>query len=92
MSNSWVQHTKDYSSKNGTSYKESLSSYTNRASYYDTQIDRSKFNRGPHLLQPDHPAMHPYIPNSTPEQRKITQEIHIQTKRSMAGKPVQFKK
>jgi hypothetical protein len=91
MSN-WCNHTKDFASANNTSFKNSLSNNTNRMDYYDTQIDRSKTSRGPFLLQSDHPAMHPFIPGLTPQQKSVKDEILIQTKRSMAGKEVQFKK
>jgi hypothetical protein len=40
-------------------------------------IDRDKFNKGPNLLQPDYPAMHPFIPNLSPQEKKIKDEILI---------------
>ena len=88
----WIEHTKKYAADNNKSYKESLSDVNNRCQYYDTMIDRNKFNRGPNLLQPDHPAMHPFIPNLTPADKKIKDEILVQTKRAMCGKPTNFKK
>lgn len=92
MSSNWINHTKEFSQKNNVNYKEALSNPQNRMQYYDTQIDRSKFNRVPHMLQPDHPAMQPYIQNSNAQQQKIINEITIQTKRHMAGKTIKFKK
>ena len=87
----WIGHTKEFAQKNKMSYGEALSNTKNRCQYYDTMIDRSKFQRGPNLLQPDHPAMHPYIPNLSPQDKKIKDEIYIQTKRSMCGKKPSFK-
>jgi hypothetical protein len=88
----WVEHTKQFSSINNMSFGESLSNVNNRCQYYDTMIDRNKYNRGPNLLQPDHPAMHPFIPNLTDADKKIKNEILVQTKRSMCGKKPTFKK
>jgi hypothetical protein len=88
----WIEHTKKFASTNNTSFGESLSNVNNRCQYYDTMIDRNKYNRGPNLLQPDHPAMHPFIPNLTAADKKIKDEILIQTKRSMCGKKTNFKK
>jgi hypothetical protein len=90
--NNWIGHTKEFAQKNKVSYGEALSNTKNRCQYYDTMIDRSKYNRGPNLLQPDHPAMHPHIPNLSPQDKKIKDEIYIQTKRSMCGKKPSFKK
>ena len=87
----WVEHTKQFSEKNNMSFGNSLSNVNNRCQYYDTMIDRNKFNRGPNLLQPDHPAMHGFIPNLTPQDKKIKDEILVQTKRSMCGKTPTFK-
>ena len=87
----WIDHTKSYACRNNKTFGESLSSIDNRCQYYDTMIDRSKYNRGPGLLQPDHPAMHPYISNLSPSDKKIKDEIYVQTKRSMCGKPHSFK-
>lgn len=89
--NNWIGHTKEFAQKNKMSYGEALSNTKNRCQYYDTMIDRSKYYRGPNLLQPDHPAMHPYIPNLSPQNKKIKDEIYIQTKRSMCGKKPSFK-
>lgn len=86
----WVDHTKTFASKNNMSFGESLSNVNNRAQFYDTMIDRDKFNRGPNLLQPDHPAMHPFIPNLSPQEKKMKDEIYIQTKRNMCGKTPTF--
>jgi len=88
----WVEHTKNFASANNMSFGDSLSNVNNRCQYYDTMIDRNKYNRGPNLLQPDHPAMHPFIPNLTDADKKIKNEIFVQTKRSMCGKPTSFKK
>jgi len=88
----WIEHTKKFAQINNTSFGESLSNVNNRCQYYDTMIDRNKYNRGPNLLQPDHPAMHPFIPNLTAADKKIKDEILIQTKRSMCGKKTNFKK
>lgn len=87
----WIEHTKEFANKNNTSFGESLSNLHNRCQYYDTMIDRNKYNRGPNLLQPDHPAMHPFIPNLSSQEKKIKDEIYVQTKRSMCGKPATFK-
>jgi hypothetical protein len=43
------------------------------------------------LLQPDHPAMHPFIPNLSASDKKIKDEIYVQTKRAMCGKSCTFK-
>jgi hypothetical protein len=88
----WIEHTKTFASTNNMSFGDSLSNVNNRCQYYDTMIDRDKFNRGPNLLQPDHPAMHPFIPNLTPSDKKIKDEIYVQTKRAMCGKTHTFKK
>ena len=88
----WIDHTKSFASANNMSFGESLSNVNNRCQYYDTMIDRNKYYRGPNLLQPDHPAMHPFIPNLTPQDKKIKDEILVQTKRSMCGKEPTFKK
>ncbi len=88
----WVDHTKAFADKHNMSFGQSLSDVNNRCQYYDTMIDRNKFNRGPNLLQPDHPAMHSFIPNLSPEAKKIKDEIYVQTKRSMCGKTPTFKK
>ena len=88
----WVEHTKTFACTNNMSFGESLSNVNNRCQYYDTMIDRDKFNRGPNLLQPDHPAMHPFIPNLTPADKKVKDEIYVQTKRAMCGKTPTFKK
>ena len=88
----WVEHTKKFATTNNKSFGESLSNVNNRCQYYDTMIDRNKYNRGPNLLQPDHPAMHAFIPNLTATDKKIKDEILIQTKRSMCGKKTNFKK
>lgn len=88
----WIEHTKTFASTNNMSFGDSLSNVNNRCQYYDTMIDRDKFNRGPNLLQPDHPAMHPFIPNLTPTDKKIKDEIYVQTKRAMCGKTHTFKK
>ena len=88
----WIDHTKAFSEKNNMSFGQSLSDVNNRCQYYDTMIDRNKFNRGPNLLQPDHPAMHPFIPNLSAESKKIKDEIYVQTKRAMCGKTPTFKK
>ena len=88
----WVEHTKKFSKNNNLSYGESLSNVKNRCQYYDTMIDRNKFNRGPHMLQPDHPAMHPFIPNLSKADKKIKDEILIQTKRHMCSKNINLKK
>ena len=87
----WIEHTKTFANKNNMSFGESLSNVDNRCQYYDTMIDRNKYNRGPNLLQPDHPAMHPFIPNLSPQDKKIKDEIYVQTKRSMSGKTPTFK-
>jgi hypothetical protein len=87
----WIKHTKQFSSNNNISYSKALSDTNNRCQYYDTMIDRKKFDRGPHLLQPDHPAMHPFIPNLSPQNKKIKDEIFVQTKRVMCGKTPSFK-
>ncbi len=88
----WIEHTKSFADKNNMSFGKSLSDVNNRCQYYDTMIDRNKFNRGPNLLQPDHPAMQPFIPNLSPQDKKIKDEIYVQTKRSMCGKTPVFKK
>ena len=88
----WIEHTKTFASTNNMSFGDSLSNVNNRCQYYDTMIDRDKFNRGPNLLQPDHPAMHPFIPNLTPSDKKVKDEIYVQTKRAMCGKTHTFKK
>ena len=90
--NKWIDHSKQFAKKNNISYGESLSNTNNRCQYYDTMIDRNKFNRGPNLLQPDHPAMHPFIPGLSASDKKIKDEILVQTKRHMCGKSVNFKK
>ena len=87
----WIEHTKQFSVNNNISYGESLSNTNNRCQYYDTMIDRNKYNRGPNLLQPDHPAMHPFIPNLSSQEKKIKDEILVQTKRAMCGKKHSFK-
>jgi hypothetical protein len=87
----WIDHTKKFASCNNMSYGDSLSNVNNRCQYYDTMIDRNKHNRGPNMLQQDHPGMHPFIPNLTNEDKKIKDEIYIQTKRAMCGKPHTFK-
>jgi hypothetical protein len=89
--NNWIDHTKEFAQENKVTYGKALSNTKNRCQYYDTMIDRSKYQRGPNLLQPDHPAMHPYIPNLSPQDKKIKDEIFIQTKRSMCGKKPSFK-
>ena len=88
----WIDHTKTFADKNNISFGDSLSNVNNRCQYYDTMIDRNKYDRGPNLLQPDHPAMHPFIPNLSPQDKKIKDEIFVQTKRSMCGKTHTFKK
>jgi hypothetical protein len=88
----WIDHTKTFADKNNISFGDSLSNVNNRCQYYDTMIDRNKYDRGPNLLQTDHPAMHPFIPNLSPQDRKIKDEIFVQTKRSMCGKTPTFKK
>jgi len=88
----WIDHTKTFADKNNISFRNSLSNVNNRCQYYDTMIDRNKYDRGPNLLQPDHPAMHPFIPNLSPQNKKIKDEIFVQTKRSMCGKTPTFKK
>jgi hypothetical protein len=88
----WVEHTKKFAYTNNMSFGDSLSNVNNRCQYYDTMIDRNKYNRGPNLLQPDHPAMHPFIPNLTEADKKIKNEILVQTKRSMCGKTPTYKK
>lgn len=88
----WIDHTKSFASANNISFGESLSNVNNRCQYYDTMIDRNKYYRGPNLLQPDHPAMQPYIPNLSAQDKKIKDEILVQTKRSMCGKEPTFKK
>ena len=88
----WIDHTKTFADKNNISFGDSLSNVNNRCQYYDTMIDRNKYDRGPNLLQPDHPAMHPFIPNLSPQDKKIKDEILVQTKRSMCGKTPTFKK
>jgi hypothetical protein len=87
----WIEHTKQFSVNNNTSYSDSLSNTNNRCQYYDTMIERNKYNRGPNLLQPDHPGMHPFIPNLSPQEKKIKDEILVQTKRAMCGKKHSFK-
>jgi hypothetical protein len=87
----WVDHTKTFATNNQISFGEALSNVDNRCQYYDTMIDRNKYNRGPHLLQPDHPAMHSFIPNLSASDKKIKDEIYVQTKRAMCGKPHTFK-
>jgi hypothetical protein len=88
----WIDHTKTFADKNNISFRDALSNVNNRCQYYDTMIDRNKYDRGPNLLQPDHPAMHPFIPNLSPQDKKIKDEIFVQTKRSMCGKTPTFKK
>ena len=88
----WIDHTKKFASDNNMSFGNSLSDVNNRCQYYDTMIDRNKYNRGPNLLQPDHPAMHPFIPNLSASDKKIKDEIYVQTKRAMCGKAHTFKK
>jgi len=88
----WIQHTKEFAEKNNMSYGVALSNTNNRCQYYDKMIDRTKTYRGPNLLQADHPGMHPFIPNMTPQEKKIKDEILIQTKRHMAGKPFNLNK
>jgi hypothetical protein len=88
----WIDHTKNFASDNNMSFGNSLSDVNNRCQYYDTMIDRNKYNRGPNLLQPDHPAMHPFIPNLSASDKKVKDEIYVQTKRAMCGKAHTFKK
>ena len=88
----WIDHTKQFAANHNISFGDSLSNTNNRCQYYDSMIDRNKYNRGPNLLQPDHPAMHPFIPNLTPADKKVKDEIYVQTKRAMCGKPPTFKK
>ena len=88
----WIDHTKKFSKDNNLSYGNSLSNVNNRCQYYDTMIDRNKFDRGPNMLQPDHPAMNPFIPNLSKEDKKIKDENLIQTKRHMSGKNTNLKK
>ena len=88
----WIDHTKTFADKNNISFGDSLSNVNNRCQYYDTMIDRNKYDRGPNLLQPDHPAMKPFIPNLSPQDKKIQDEIFVQTKRRMCGKTPTFKK
>jgi hypothetical protein len=88
----WIDHTKKFACENNMSFGNSLSDVNNRCQYYDTMIDRNKYNRGPNLLQPDHPAMHPFIPNLTEPDKKMKDEIYVQTKRAMCGKAHSFKK
>ena len=88
----WIDHTKNFASDNNMSFGNSLSDVNNRCQYYDTMIDRNKYNRGPNLLQPDHPAMHPFIPILSASDKKIKDEIYVQTKRAMCGKAHTFKK
>ncbi len=88
----WIDHTKTFADKNNISFGDSLSNVNNRCQYYDTMIDRNKYHRGPNLLQPDHPAMHPMHPNLSSQDKKIKDEILVQTKRSMCGKTHTFKK
>ena len=88
----WIDHTKQFASDNNMSFGNSLSDFNNRCQYYDTMIDRNKYNRGPNLLQPDHPAMHSFIPNLSASDKKIKDEIYVQTKRAMCGKEHTFKK
>uniref|UniRef100_A0A6C0HX41 Uncharacterized protein n=1 Tax=viral metagenome TaxID=1070528 RepID=A0A6C0HX41_9ZZZZ len=91
LQSNWVQHTKDFSQKNNVTFGAALSNTNNRCQYYDTMIDRTKYNRGPNMVQADHPAMHSFIPNLTPQDKKIKDEILVQTKRHMAGKKVNLK-
>tara|TARA_B100000902_G_C27283163_1_gene902960 strand:- start:1653 stop:2006 length:354 start_codon:yes stop_codon:yes gene_type:complete len=88
----WIAHTKKFASDNDKSFGNSLSDFNNRCQYYDTMIDRNKYNKGPNVLQPDHPAMHPFIPNLSASDKKIKDEIYVQTKRAMCGKKSTFKK
>jgi len=88
----WIQHTKEFAEKNNMTYGEALSNTNNRCQYYDKMIDRTKTYRGPNLLQADHQGMQGFIPNLTPEDKKIKDEILIQTKRHMAGKPFNLNK
>ncbi len=88
----WIDHTKSFATNNQISYGDALSNVKNRCDYYDTMIDRNKYNRGPNLLQPDHPAMHSFIPNLSPSDKKLKDEILVQTKRAMCGKQPTFKK
>ncbi len=90
--NKWVDKTSQFAANNNMSFGEALSNVNNRCQYYDTMIDRNKYFRGPNLLQPDHPAMHAFIPGLTAQDKKIKDEILIQTKRSMCGKTPTFKK
>jgi hypothetical protein len=90
--NKWINETKSFASKNNISYGEALNNTKNREQYYDSMIDRTKFYRGPNMLQPDHPSKKPFIPGESEADRKLRDEIHIQTKRHMAGLPVKFKK
>lgn len=87
----WIEHTKQFASNNNISFANSLSNVQNRCQYYDSMIDRNQYNRGPNLLQPDHPAMQPFIPNLSPSDKKIKDEIYVQTKRAMCGKSPTFK-
>jgi hypothetical protein len=87
----WIDHTKTFADNNNITFRDSLSNVNNRCKYYDTMIDRNKYDRGPNLLQPDHPAMHPFIPNLSASDKKIKDEIYVQTKRAMCGKPHTFK-
>jgi len=88
----WIDHTKTFADKNNMSFRDTLSNVNNRCQYYDTMIDRNKYDRGPNSLQPDHAAMHPFIPNLSPQDKKIKDEIFVQTKRAMCGKSHTFKK
>lgn len=88
----WIDHTKTFADKNNMSFRNSLSNVNNRCQYYDTMINRNKYDRGPNLLQPDHPAMNPFISNLSPQDKKIKDEILVQTKRIMSGKTHTFKK
>jgi len=48
----WIDHTKQFATNNNMSYGQSLSNVNNRCQYYDTMIDRSKFDRGPICFNP----------------------------------------
>ena len=87
----WIYHTKQFAANHNFSFGDSLSNTNNRCQYYDSMIDRNKYNRGPNLLQPDHPAMHPFLPNLTTQEKKVKEEIYVQTKRAMCGKKHSFK-
>ena len=86
----WIEHTKKFASTNNKSFGESLSNVNNRCQYYDTMIDRNKYNRGPNLLQPDHPAMHPFIPNLTAADKKIILSYIIHCFRMLIYKLIKY--